>query len=252
MSIFSKHTFNKFLILCQNRIECLLDILFPIQCFSCSHSWNYCCRVCMKRSKPHPEICPRCHVHSSDYRFCVHCRSEMPALDGIIIWFLFHWVIQRLIIALKYHHITHVVSALTELLYYEFLTHRVVSMVYRKNPNNLMFTFIPSHRTRKYLQKGYNQSELLAKSLASRLGVLCYSDVEKLYRTRRQTGLSRIQRKRNLHGVYVLWASIPHYVTHMIIVDDVVSTGSTVHQLAKEIKKLSPNISVWWLCLARK
>lgn len=131
---------------------------------------------------------------------------------------------QRAIVALKYYHMTHVVNDLTELLYYEFLTHKTLSALYRESSNNLMFTFIPSHRTRKYLQKGYNQSELLAKSIASRLGVECYVDIEKLYWTRRQTGLSRSQRRGNLKNVYSLSSDIPQHITHIVIVDDVVST----------------------------
>lgn len=252
MCIFSKHTFNKFLYLWNSFLDYVVDIFFPVRCFSCDKWWSYCCRDCMKNSKPHPEICPMCHIHSPDYRLCSSCHNEMIALDGIIVGFLFHWVIQRIIIALKYYHITHVVHDLTELLYYEFLTHRTLSTLYRNNPNNLMFTFIPSHRTRKYLQKGYNQSELLARSIASRLGILCYDDIEKLYRTKRQTGLSRIQRMNNLRGVYALWSTIPSSVTHIVIVDDVVSTWSTLYELAKEIKKLRSDVCIWWLCLARK
>lgn len=252
MCIFSVYTFNKFLSLCINFFNFIIEILFPVTCFSCESNWSYCCRKCMKKSKPHPEICPICHIHSPDYRLCVNCRSEMVALDGIIIGFFFQWVVQRAIIALKYQHIAHIVTDLTELLYYEFCTHRTLSAVYKSNSSAMMFTFVPSHRTRKYLQKGYNQSELLAKSIASRLNILCYDQVEKLYWTRRQTGLSKLQRKNNVKSVYSLWSSIPQSVTHIIIVDDVVSTWSTLYELANEIKKMRPNLCIWWLCIARK
>lgn len=233
----------------------VISFFFPISCFSCGAEWVYCCKSCMKKSLPHPELCPLCHLHSPDYRICSACRRENRihiSLQGIIVGFLFQWVIQRAIIALKYGHMFGVVDDLVDIMYYLFLTHVSLSNVYRNNPNNLMISFVPSHRTRKYLQKWYNQSELLGKWLAMKLWIWFYDAIQKRSWTRRQTGLSRSQRKQNLRWVYMLSTAIPSYVTHLIIVDDVVSTWSTLHELSKEVNTLRPDIQIWWLCLARK
>ncbi len=230
----------------------IISYIFPISCMSCYSESAYCCRSCMIKSKPHPEICPMCHIYSPDYRFCSQCNNENIALDGIVIGFLFQWVVQRAIIALKYGHMFHIVDDLVDMLYYIFLTHRHLSHIYRNNPNNLMISFVPSHRTRKYLQKWYNQSELLALWLAKKLWIICYTAIQKLHWTKRQVWLTRIQRRNNLKGVYTLWSVIPSYITHIVIVDDVVSTWSTLLELAKTIHWIRPDISVRWLCIARK
>lgn len=83
------------------------------------------------------------------------------------------------------------------------------------------------------MTKGYNQSELLAKSLGKKLNIPCIQLVKKNKHTPSQTSLKREQRLLNMRGSF---SSIKNdYINtykHIIIVDDIVTTGSTIKEIA--------------------
>lgn len=230
----------------------IINFLFPIECFWCQKTWTYLCLQCLWNCVAHPELCPLCHCHSPNYRVCFKCRSEKRSFAWIIVWFYFEWIIKEAILWLKYYHHYDITDILSEKLKLLFLSHPALSHQYYKNKESLAISFLPSHRTRKVLQKWYNQSELLAQSLAKSLGINFLNKVEKSRRTRRQTGLSRKTRVGNLRGAFQLAGKLPEKIRTIIIVDDVVSTGSSIHEVGKCYKENNSNISIWWLCIARK
>jgi len=105
---------------------------------------------------------------------------------------------------------------------------------------------VPSHRWRKFFYKGYNQSELLAKNIADRLSIPCLPVVKKSRYTRSQTKLSRNQRLKNLRGSFVVTNECDRksYQT-IVIIDDIVTTGSTLNEIAAVIKKQYPQKVIW-------
>ncbi|MFA7717484.1 MAG: phosphoribosyltransferase family protein, partial [Candidatus Absconditabacterales bacterium] len=116
-------------------------------------------------------------------------------------------------------------------------------------------TFIPSHRYRKRFVKGYNQSELLARKLAVKLGLPSLQLVRKTKRTKSQAQLTRKQRLTNLQGAFSLkmnqLGTMNHELGTIFLVDDVTTTGSTLNQLAKVIKEKFPKIKVRGIVIAR-
>lgn len=91
-----------------------------------------------------------------------------------------------------------------------------------------LLTSVPLH-WRRYLQRGFNQSELLAMALARELNVPYRALFNRVRATPNQQGLSKAQRQRNLHHAFALKSEVK--VEHVAIIDDVVTTGSTVQQL---------------------
>jgi ComF family protein len=89
---------------------------------------------------------------------------------------------------------------------------------------------VPLHRRRER-RRGFNQAELIAEVLNRTLDT-------KLLRRRKntpsQTGLSRSQRALNLAGAFEVHGPAPDCV---IVVDDVYTTGSTLHEIAKTLKR---------------
>ncbi|EGU36673.1 putative amidophosphoribosyltransferase [Vibrio ichthyoenteri ATCC 700023] len=120
---------------------------------------------------------------------------------------------------LKFSRQLHYVELLAELL------------ALRIDPNTQMITFVPLH-WRRQLWRGFNQSELLAQALAQRLSLPCESLFKRTRVTDAQRGMDRKQRQRNLRGAFQLTQSVQG-VESVAIVDDVVTTGSTVQQLCK-------------------
>ena len=108
---------------------------------------------------------------------------------------------------------------------------------------------VPLHRQR-LKRRGYNQvSEiLLPVQKALKIEVLAHSCMRVKY-TRAQSELSAVSRKRNLSNAFEITEPIPYQ--HIALVDDVVTTGSTVKALSLLLKEAGvEQIDVWCICRA--
>lgn len=113
-------------------------------------------------------------------------------------------------------------------------------------------SFVPSHRYRKYFQKGYNQSELIARALAEQLELPIWEGFRKKRATVSQLKLKRKERLKNLDSAFELRnISSLSSGTTVVLIDDVTTTGATLNELAKTLKSKRPDIKVWGLVLAR-
>lgn len=101
---------------------------------------------------------------------------------------------------------------------------------------------------RRHWRRGFNQSDLLCQPLSRWLH--CRWDSEAVTRTRAtatQHFLSARLRKRNLKNAFRL--ELPVQGRHMVIVDDVVTTGSTVAEIAQLLlRNGAATVQVWCLC----
>ena len=99
-------------------------------------------------------------------------------------------------------------------------------------------------------QRGFNQSLELARPIANRFNIaIDVQSVKRVRDTKTQTGLDRTQRRKNIHGAF----HIAHTITakHVAIVDDVVTTTSTVNELARRLKKAGVEwVDVWSIARA--
>ncbi len=87
---------------------------------------------------------------------------------------------------------------------------------------------------------------LLAEAVAEQLGFPCVMLANKIKHTTAQVKLDKTQRANNLLGAFrATQDKQVHTIEHIIIVDDVTTTGSTLNVLAGEIKKTYPDAKVW-------
>ena len=109
-------------------------------------------------------------------------------------------------------------------------------------------TCVPIHWQRWYL-RGYNQGAILGKSIAEELKLpFIVHGLRRKLNTPSQTGLSRIQRVENLKDSISCSKALLKY-QHVLIVDDVLTTGATVEACTLAIHDKS-NIKVSLACLA--
>lgn len=108
---------------------------------------------------------------------------------------------------------------------------------------------VPIHPRKKYI-RGYNQSEQLAKGISEQFHV--FVDKSSVYRTKNtksQTKLGRFIRWDNVQDMFALRESIKGY-KHVAIVDDVITTGSTIESIVQKIEAFAPHIQISVVSLA--
>lgn len=108
---------------------------------------------------------------------------------------------------------------------------------------------VPIHPKKKFA-RGYNQSELLARGISKEWGVpLIKSLVHKRKHTNSQTTNDRFGRWDNVQNMFVAALKNTNY-GHILIVDDVITTGATLESLARAIKATDPKVQISLLSFA--
>lgn len=110
---------------------------------------------------------------------------------------------------------------------------------------------MPLHPAR-LRQRGFNQSLMLAAGLSKALQIpLNTQHCQRIRDTPHQTGKTAQQRRRNIKGAFE-FVNKPRY-RHLAIVDDVVTTGSSVSELTRQLKRAGvQRVDVWSLARAGK
>ena len=103
---------------------------------------------------------------------------------------------------------------------------------------------------RRFRERGYNQAIVLAEHIYRRARITLRTDL--LVRTREtqvQAGLDQRARHRNIHEAFAI--AMPLAATHVAIFDDVVTTGSTVNEIARVLKGSgAQRVDVWAIARA--
>ncbi|EFC54753.1 comF family protein [Enterobacter cancerogenus ATCC 35316] len=117
----------------------------------------------------------------------------------------------------------------------------------RQLPGVDMIMNVPLYR-RRHWRRGYNQSDLLCRPLAHWLGCRYpASALTRVQATATQHRLNARLRKRNLKNAFRL--ELPVNGLHIALVDDVVTTGSTVAELSRLLLQSgAASVQVWCLC----
>src|SRR5438046_5175432 len=91
---------------------------------------------------------------------------------------------------------------------------------------------VPLHPAR-LRERGFNLAELLAKILAQKINVPLNSALERIRYTTTQTAFDRVERMENLRGAFRLRKKIGVRGLHVLLVDDILTTGSTLSECAR-------------------
>ncbi len=220
-------------------LHVLLDVILPPICHIC-HSFIpnagklHICTACLERlplvSSP---LCPLCGIPftgaGGDHR-CGACLTHPPHFDSARSQFLYEGHIRDLIHDFKYNQQTHLRSALA------LLSLEAVNGFLTGHEPHLIIP-VPLHRSR-LRQRGFNQAVLLGKALSRHLSIPMLTDA--LTRTRPtepQIGLSATERRVNVKGAFTVYRPDRIAGKRILLLDDVMTTGSTMDECAKELKK---------------
>lgn len=172
---------------------------------------------------------------------CGRCIRRPPPQDAAFAGFAYRFPIPRLVTGFKYEQQLHLGAVLGEL----FL-HRMLESA---PPRPDLLLPVPLHG-RRLRERGFNQSLELARTLARGMDLPCAPALARRIRpTLAQAGLSPVQRRRNIRGVFAVDPSVVGM--RVAIVDDVMTTGSTAGELVRALKTAgAARVDIWVLARA--
>lgn len=182
-------------------------------------------------------IC-RLPLPDGDFLQCGHCIKHKPAFDAVFSAYSFEEPLRTLLHEFKYQQGLHLRSLLTQLMLDALPSHFI-------KPDCLIP--VPMHPDR-IRQRGFNQSAELARLLARKLTIpLANHLCTKTINTAAQASLDGQSRRQNLKGAF---RAKPGKMRHIMLIDDLLTTGSTANELAATLKQQGvARVDVW--CLAR-
>ena len=190
---------------------------------------------------------PYCRICCFEFSFdpgqgndiCLKCNTTPPSYNLARSVLRFDEHSKKLIHALKYHDSTFIAANFA----------KIIVNMHRDVISDADFIIpVPMHKWKR-LTRLYNQAQILAYEIGKEVGVKMLPDVlMKTKHTKSQTGLSKKQRQENLKGSFAIEGSVKG--KKIILVDDVMTTGSTVDLCAAKLKKAGAR-EVVVVCIAR-
>jgi len=222
----------------------LLSKLFPSRCILCGKTVNApvvneaveLCASCYEKQPFNTTCCVQCALplvaDSETDTLCGRCIQKLPEYDYAHSVFRYEGDIIQLVHQLKFSEKITYARSIGELL---LLAYDSDALLKVEKPDCLLP--VPLHASRIW-QRGFNQSIEIARVLSSRRNIpIEYGAVIRSRSTTSQTGLSAKKRQKNIKSAFKVVNEMRY--KNVLIIDDVVTTGSTVNELAKLLKKNS-------------
>ena len=220
-----------------------LDLFFPRWCVGCGSEGDFICEPCRQSlSRIEPPLCPRCGRPQPDGILCPDCVIWQAAIDGIRSPFIYEGMIKQAIHQLKYRNLRALVKPLAELLQ-DYLTANPI-------PAQALVP-VPLHEKR-LRERGYNQSELLARELGKLAGLPVLTDclTRQRYALPQARTASVEERRANVASAFACRNDkVPD--KQILLIDDVATSGTTLDACAVAAKASGVS-SVWGLSMARE
>jgi ComF family protein len=205
-------------------VDGVLDLLLPQRCTVCSLPGSQLCGGC-RSSLPRIQapLCARCGAPTAwPVDRCRECTGRRLAFAKARAAVEYDAGVRRLVVGWKERGLRRLVETAAEL---------VLEVV--EQPDAAAVAFIPRDRDRT-LKRGHHTAEALARELAGAWRLPLLRALDRPRAAPRQRGLSRAERRRNLRGAFV---SRTHVPTRVVLVDDVYTTGATVHFAASALRR---------------
>lgn len=211
----------------------LLDCLFPWECLKCGKEGEPICSVCLK-------LMP---LSESDLLF----DHPLIYLDGVFWACLYsEKTVQQAVHLLKYDFLKKFSEPLSEIMIAFFLKNKIIE----KFPCKTLIIPIPLHKKR-FLERGFNQSELIAEKFSARFHYAYLKDcLARKINTPHQVGLKQKERQKNIKGAFCVKKPEKISGKIIILIDDVITTGSTLEEAARTLKN-NGAVNVFGLVIAK-
>jgi competence protein ComFC len=218
-------------------VTALTSLFYPATCVVCSENVErseYLCADCQRRA---PRIvAPFCAKCSEPFPgaitqtfSCANCEQREIHFDCAVAAYRSRGLVRKLVHDFKYgrqRHLRHPLTAwLRETLHDPRLRGRRFDLIVP----------VPLHPARER-ERGFNQATLLAELLAAHVGIPMRPVLERIRYTTTQTAYDRAERMENLAGAFRLRKNRDVRELRVLLIDDVLTTGSTLSECAGVLK----------------
>jgi ComF family protein len=178
---------------------------------------------------------------------CAGCRDFEPAFDRAVSFGEYEGGLRGLIHLLKYESVTPVAAPLGRM-----LAEAIQELLAGRETLQPMLVPVPLHKSRRRA-RGFNQAELIARAAGkrgSRRLAVASGILLRQRDTISQVGLSREERMENVRDAFRVSAPERVKGQTLIVVDDVMTTGTTLSECARVLKQAGAK-RVWAETVAR-
>ena len=209
----------------------IISFIYPKKCIFCSEiipNDKIICKFCKGKVCTDTKI----EIISNIGEKIISCISVFKYTDDI----------RRILLKFKFSGYRYYSEFFSEILAEEIIKNKI--------DNNIdIVTCVPLSRNRK-IQRGYNQSELVAKLVAKNINIEYKDTLTKIKDNPEQHKLAYDERFKNVKNVYKIKNIQDIYQKNILICDDIVTTGSTLRECCKILIKNGAN-SVVCCAIAR-
>ena len=222
----------------RNPFRGLVSLFYPPFCALCSgvvELGEYLCPVCAaKVTRIFPPFCAKCSqpfdgAITGSFT-CANCEDRVLHFDAAVSAYRSRGVVRKVMLDFKYGrriHLRHLLGGwLAESLVDPRLAGRRFDLIVP----------VPLHPAKKR-ERGFNQAEVLATVLRRRCRLRVEDALQRTRYTETQTHFDRDERMQNLKGAFRLRRGSNVQDLRMLLVDDVLTTGSTLSECASVLKK---------------
>jgi ComF family protein len=220
-----------------SMLKNLSSLLFRGTCFLCrGAAREVLCRDCnADLPRLHPPRCPRCALESPSGAVCGRCLAHPPRYDATVAALAYEFPADTLVHALKFRGELALAPLLGSLLSSGITAEQRIDHV------------IPVPLSaRRLRERGYNQAVEIARPLAAAAGApLALNLCERSRDAPPQVDLPWSERERNVRGAFRCAASLVG--ASIAVVDDVMTTGATLDEVAAALKAAGASRVVNWV-----
>jgi predicted amidophosphoribosyltransferase len=201
----------------------VLDLLLPQRCVVCGRRGTQLCPGCLAGlPRIEPPLCERCGLPTAwPVRRCRECAGRRLSFASARSAVHYDGAVRSFVAAWKERELRRLVAAAVSV---------VLEIV--PPPRGEAVTFVPPDPDRG-LKRGHHPPRKLAEALAREWGLPVVAPLHRRA-ARRQRGLSRAERRRNVAGVFSARAGAPR---SLVLVDDVFTSGATANTAASALRK---------------
>lgn len=200
------------------------------------------CRICGERLWS-----PYALEDVSGDALCGLCRKLPPPFAQAAAYGSYDGALRGLLHLLKYEQVRPVARVLGSM-----LADAIARLGIETRFEDLVVVPVPLHPG-KLRQRGFNQSEVIARAALERVGrrtSLHPKVLKRLRETRSQTGLTRHQRRENMRGAFTVFQPQVVEGREVLLIDDVFTTGTTVSECARVLRRAGAS-KIWVATVAR-